>query len=313
MKFNFDSYRSFANIAKEYSFKNEEGIYTSDLKLPYDTSFGIDKNNFLYIILPLKNEISGFQLKDFLTLKDNVIFFSDNKEIKLEGSPLIFKEKKIRDQYSFLSQIDLLLDSENFVSKLNHFFELLQKARNSRTTFNAASFFAELCTIKKLLNFMPTIANQWASSANSTIDFLPSAFNPAIEVKSTTSQDQRIHKFSINQIRYFQNDPSSLISSVIVHEFENGISCKDICKSLLLKLEPKNLGFDQINAALIAYSELNDFNNCYFDEGTTLSSIKFYNPDFKELPLQTPPFWLKGGKLDVDMSVLKESDEFNYE
>ena len=84
---------------------------------------------------------------------------------------------------------------------------------------------------------------------------------------------------------------------------------KNYCGGLI----PKNLGFDQINAALIAYSELNDFNNCYFDEGTTLSSIKFYNPDFKELPLQTPPFWLKGGKLDIDMSVLKESDNFNYE
>ena len=312
MKFNFEKYKSFANIAQDYNFQKEEGIYTSDLELPRNTTFGLDKNKFLYIILPIKSEISGFQLKDFLTLKDNIIFYSDNKQLKLEGSPLIFKEKNVKDQFSFLSQIDLILKSDNFISKLNQFFEILQKARNSRTSFNAPSLFAELSTIKKLFPIIPTIANQWASSANSTMDFLPSEFNPAIEVKSTTTQDERIHKLSINQIRYFQNEPSALVSSVIVYEFENGISCRDICESILSKLKSNTIGFNQISAALLAFSDLNDFNNCYFDEGMTIGSIKFYNPDFKELPLQNPPFWLRGGKLDIEMSVIKESDISNY-
>ena len=63
-------YGEFLEKAHNHSFKNLEGIFINNSELPKNTIFGIDKNNFLIIILPLGNQISGFQIKDFITLKD---------------------------------------------------------------------------------------------------------------------------------------------------------------------------------------------------------------------------------------------------
>ena len=58
------------------------------------------------------------------------------------------------------------------------------------------------------------------------------------------------------------NSCKYISSHLIIVEF---LIFSEIKKNYCGGLIPKNLGFDQINAALIAYSELNDFNNCYFD------------------------------------------------
>ena len=310
MKLNLENFKNYHQIAKDYSFNKTEGVFTCDIKLFKDSIFGLDKNSFLIIILPLNCDLASFQIKDFLTLKENTKFFSENKKLNLEGFPLVFKRKNIDDQFGFLSQINLLLESNDYVDKLSQFFDILQKARNSKSNFNGPAFFAEACTIKKLLKSIPNIANQWSSSATSTIDIYPSEFNPAIEVKSTTSIDERIHKLSIQQVRYFQNNKSSLLASVVIYKKENGISCKEICERFLNELPSSETGYAQIKGALLAYSELTDFTDSCFDEGMTINSIQFYEPDFPELPLDTPPLWLRGGKLDVDMEALQLSKEY---
>ena len=87
-------------------------------------------------------------------------------------------------------------------------------------------------------------------------------------------------------------------------------ACKEICERFLNELPSSESGYAQIKSALLAYSELTDFNDSCFDEGMTINSIKFYEPDFHDLPLYTPPLWLRGGKLDVDMEALQLSKEY---
>ena len=55
-------YDQFLEKAQNHNFKSPDGIFINDCSLPKDTIFGIDINNFLIIILPLNNQISGFQI-----------------------------------------------------------------------------------------------------------------------------------------------------------------------------------------------------------------------------------------------------------
>ena len=302
-------YSEFLEKAHNHSFKNLEGIFINNSELPKNTIFGIDKNNFLIIILPLGNQISGFQIKDFITLKDKTKFFVENENREILGSPLIFKRKNINDHFSLLSQINLILESDEYLILLSQYFDLLQKAHNSRNNFNSFSFFAEACTLLKLSETLPKIANQWESSATSTIDIAPSEFNPAIEVKSTTNQFERIHTLSIHQIRYFQKNLNTLLASVIV--FDDGdVSCKSICEKLISKLKPDDRGYKYIQGILLSYADITTFTESCFDEGMTINSIRFYESNFAELPLKNPPIWLIGGNLRISMDALKESNNF---
>jgi hypothetical protein len=302
-------YDRFLDKARNHDFKSPDGIFINDSKLPKDTIFGLDKNNFLIIILPINNQISGFQIKDFIKLKDKTKFFVENENKEIIGSPLIFKRKNINDHLSLLSQINLILESGEYLILLSQYFDFLQKAHNSRNNFNSAAFFAEACTVLKLLKTLPHIANQWDSSANATIDIAPSEYNPAIEVKSTTNQFERIHTLSIHQIKYFQRNNNSLLASVVV--FHDGeVSCKSICEKLLKELKPVDRGYKYIQGFLLAYADITSFSESCFDEGMTINSIRFYESRFDDLPLNNPPKWLVGGNLRISTESLKESNNF---
>ncbi len=302
-------YDQFLEKAQKHNFKSPDGIFINDFSLPKDTIFGIDINNFLIIILPLNNQISGFQIKDFMRLKDKTVFFVENDNKKIIGSPLIFKRKNKNDHLSLLSQINQILKSDEYLNLLAQYFDFLQKAHNSRNNFNSAAFFAEACTILKLLKTLPHIADQWDSSANSTIDIAPSELNPAIEVKSTINEFERIHTLSIHQIKYFQRNINSLLASVVVFH-DGAVSCKSICEKLISRLKPDERGYKYIQGFLLAYSDITSFTESCFDEGMTINSIRFYETTFDDLPLNNPPKWLIGGNLKISTDFLKESKNF---
>ena len=308
MNFDINEYKNFYEKAKNHSFLENEGIFINDFKFSREVITGIDKNNFLVILLPLDKEIAGFQIKDFITLKENTKFFAENKKILLSGTPLVYKRKNHIDHFGFLSQINLILNSSDFLTNLSQFLDILQKAHNSKNYFRGPAFFAEACTILRLSNFYPKIANQWDSSANAVIDISSSSKNPAIEVKSTTMNDERIHSISIHQIKYFQKHPSTILASVIVFPNEEGSSCKSICEKIISSLEETDVGYKYIKGILIAYNDISAFTDNCFDEGMTINNIQFYEPDFNELPLTNAPIWLKGGKLKISMDALKLSN-----
>ena len=308
MNFDIDEYKNFYERANNHSFRENEGIFINEFKFSRNVITGIDKNNFLVILLPLDKEIAGFQIKDFITLKDNTSFFVENKQVVLKGAPLIYKRKNYQEHFGFLSQINLILDSSEFLINLQQFLDILQKAHNSRNHFKAPSFFAEACTIQNLSSMYPKIANEWDSSANSVIDISSSISNPAIEVKSTTNNDERIHSVSIHQVKYFQKNPSTLLASVIVFFNEEGTSCKSICEKIISKLDETDSGYKYIKGILLAYNDISTFTENCFDEGMTNNNIQFYEPDLKELPLINAPIWLKGGTLKISMDALKLSN-----
>tara|TARA_Y100000589_G_scaffold15160_1_gene12364 strand:+ start:5173 stop:6108 length:936 start_codon:yes stop_codon:yes gene_type:complete len=310
MMIDFNDYQNFLEKANTHTFKENDGIFIYQKKLIRDVTFGIDKNGFLIIIIPIKNQISGFQIRDFLTLKDQTKFYSENQNILIEGSPLIFKRKNIIDHHSFLSQIILILESKDYLINLSQFLDILQKAHNARNKFNAPSFFAEACTVLFLLKYFPDIANQWGSSSNAIIDIASSEEHPAIEVKSTLSNEERIHTISIHQIRYFQKNPNTLLSSVIIFTKEDGISCKSICEKIISKLNPNDNAYKFLKGLLISHSDISNFTENCFDEGMTLNNIQIHNPKFNDFPLDNPPIWLISGNLKICMDSIPQIDIF---
>ena len=203
---------------------------------------------------------------------------------------------------SLISNLDI-----EFLINLQQFLDIIQKAHNSRNHFKAPSFFAEACTILNLSCIYPKIANEWDSSANSVIDISYSISNPAIEVKSTTNNYERIHSVSIHQVKYFQKNPSTLLASVIVFFNEEGTSCKSICEKIISNLDESDSGYKYIKGILLAYNDISAFTENCFDEGMTNNNIQFYEPDLKELSLINAPIWLKGGTLKISMDALKLS------
>ena len=157
MNFDINEYKNFYEKAKNHSFLEIEGIFINDFKFSREVITGIDKNNFLVILLPLDKEIAGFQIKDFITLKENTKFFAENKKVILSGTPLVYKRKNYIDHFGFLSQINLILNSSEFLTNLSQFLDILQKAHNSKNYFRGPAFFAEACTILRLSNFYPKI------------------------------------------------------------------------------------------------------------------------------------------------------------
>ena len=306
---NTESYKKFYAIAREYVFQREDGIFINPTRLSKDTPYGLNKNGYLLIILPVISNLSGFKIKELFILKDKTKFHDENKDINISGLPFIYKSTDANDQYELLSVIETFLEKNDYIVHLNQFFEILQKANSFSDKFSSSSFFAEASTILRLLKIVPTIADNWASSAKSIIDISGSIDqNPAIEVKSTKNQAARIHKLSIHQIRYFQTHENTILASVIIFEEEQGISCKDICEIILSKLEINSSGYKFIKSVIVSYINKKEFTEEFYDKNRTINSIRFYSPTFDEIPLNNPPVWLMGGTLQVDAEVLPKSD-----
>ena len=182
---------------------------------------------------------------------------------------------------------------------------MLVKANKRRPKFHAPSFFAELVVVTNLVKERGNVVESWQSSGNSVFDIIASENFPAIEIKSTTCTDSRIHTLSLHQIRYFSNNPGSLLASVQVPEDLDGITCREL--SIKLKqtlLEMQLPGVEFIDALLVSLSRQESFNEHRFCLISTAASIKFLSPDFGGLDLLQPPPYLLSAKMELDFDLI---------
>ena len=84
----------------------------------------------------------------------------------------------------------------------------------------------------------------------------------------------------------------------------SGISCKDICKILLSKLNKNDLGYQRVFNIIISFENIAEFTNDLFDINKTRKTIRFLKPDFSSLVLEPQPIWLRRGILTIDFDRL---------
>ena len=170
-----------------------------------------------------------------------------------------------------------LSERDDFDAQIVAFIELLVKANKRRPVFDAPSFFAELSVVHSLLEDRGDVVLSWQSSGNFVFDIISSEQFPAVEVKSTTSTDTRIHTLSLHQIRYFLNNPDSLLASVQVSEDPEGITCRQLSVGLKQRLlELGQPGVDYIDALLVSLSNLESFSEHKFCPLSTTALSSFY-------------------------------------
>ena len=306
--FSSNSYKDFKDKYSNHTFDNAEGIFISDNKLERNTSFGINNNGHLIILLPEKIYRSSFTIKKLYSLLQPRKFISETNNQKIKGCPFTYESVKTESQYSLLSVLNRLLRSENYNDKLYQFFELLQQASLRRDGFKAAPFFSEATVVYSLLNKFPSLVDYWRSTGKAIIDIIGSQSNPPIEIKSTTNDHSRIHKLSIHQIRFFQENPNALLASTLVRREPTGISCKEICLKMLSTIDQESKGYLTLSGLIQTLDACPEFSSELFDEGFSANSLTIFKPDFSQLSLIQPPAWLISGKLEIDFQAFPEFD-----
>lgn len=141
--------------------------------------------------------------------------------------------------------------------------------------------WAELLVIEQSIH-PETLINAWHSSPSAKYDFTMG--NDKIEVKSTSSED-RIHKFALEQLNPSLNS-NLLIASTVVRE--SGPATKGISvKGLYYKIRDKVTAVDcqlrlyTIIAETIG-SDIDKLDSIYYDYTTAADSLEFY--DYHDIP-----------------------------
>ena len=291
----------------KHSFINPNSFLISRDYLPNQISYGLSQDRNLVILLPSSLNLYPLKIGEIAQIYGINTFTSVFDGSTLDGTPFVYLSSKVDEQKEFLDVFCTLATSEDFQFQIVKFIELLLKANKRRPKFDAPSFFAELSVVSNLLDDRANVVDSWQSSGNSIFDIVASENYPAIEIKSTTYTDSRIHTLSLHQIRYFSNNPGSLLASVQVSEDSDGITCREL--SLKLKqtlLELQLPGVEYIDALLVSLSRQESFNQHKFCLISTTASIKYLSPDFGDLDLLQPPPYILSAKIKLDFDLIPE-------
>ncbi len=166
--------------------------------------------------------------------------------------------------------------------------------------------WAELMVIENSNN--PTeIAKAWHSSQGAKYDFTKGTNK--IEVKST-SQECRIHKFSLDQLN---SSPSTelLIASVIVRESakdENGLSIGDLYKKINNKISDIVIRMHVYSVIIETVgSEYEKAETLFFDYSSGRDSLAYY--DYKDIPhidKSAVPAFVSAVKFNADLTHIQD-------
>tara|TARA_B100000989_G_scaffold168414_1_gene126022 strand:+ start:5740 stop:6687 length:948 start_codon:yes stop_codon:yes gene_type:complete len=298
-------YKDFYEKSLKHNFDNSDSIFIDQFKLNRNIYFGFNKLKNLIIILPKNIYQTTVGIKNICMLSSPQKFISllDNS-FSVYGCPLIYTSNMILEQYEMLTHINDLLELNDYPIQINRFLNILESLNLKNNNFKSSGFFAEACLVDSLLDNYPNIADHWISTRNSAFDIKSSKNNPDIEIKSTLNDELREHKISINQIQAFKSNKNAELASLIVFREENGISCNDICKKIMLRIEKSGVGYSNIFNLLISFSKNSDFNNNRFNLIRTRKTIKIIRPDFSSFILDPQPVWLKGGSLNIDFELI---------
>ena len=303
--FSILEYKKFYNSSLEHIFDDKKGVFISDIKLSKNSIFGFNSSKNLVIIFPSNIYRSNVGIQNVCMLSPPTQYTSviDNS-CKVFGCPLIYFSNSIEEQYEMLMHINDLLESDDYVNQINRFLNVIETFNLGNKKFSSSGFFSEVCVVLNLINNYPSITNHWISTRNEAFDIKSSENNPDIEIKSTLNPDIREHKISINQIQSFKKIENAEIASVICFKDPSGISCKDICKILLSKLNKNDLGYQRVFNIIISFENIAEFTNDLFDMNKTRKTIRFLKPDFSSLVLEPQPIWLRRGILTIDFDLL---------
>ena len=303
--FSILEYKKFYNSSLEHIFDDKKGVFISDIKLSKNSIFGFNSSKNLVIIFPSNIYRTNVGIQNVCMLSPPTEYTSviDNS-CKVFGCPLIYFSNSIEEQYEMLMHINDLLESDDYVNQINRFLNVIETFNLGNKKFSSSGFFSEVCVVLNLINNYPSITNHWISTRNEAFDIKSSENNPDIEIKSTLNPDIREHKISINQIQSFKKIKNAEIASVICFKDPSGISCKDICKILLSKLNKNDLGYQRVFNIIISFENIAEFTNDLFDMNKTRKTIRFLKPDFSSLVLEPQPIWLRRGILTIDFDLL---------
>ena len=303
--FSILEYKKFYKSSLEHIFDDKKGVFISDIKLSKNSIFGFNSSKNLVIIFPSNIYRTNVGIQNVCMLSPPTQYTSviDNS-CKVFGCPLIYFSNSIEEQYEMLMHINDLLESDDYVNQINRFLNVIETFNLGNKKFSSSGFFSEVCVVLNLINNYPSITNHWISTRNEAFDIKSSENNPDIEIKSTLNPDIREHKISINQIQSFKKIKNAEIASVICFKDPSGISCKDICKILLSKLNKNDLGYQRVFNIIISFENIAEFTNDLFDMNKTRKTIRFLKPDFSSLVLEPQPIWLRRGILTIDFDRL---------
>jgi hypothetical protein len=307
MSLSRDSFIQFFSLASTHSFANSDGVFFCSYVLHGDIRYGLSSKGYLLVLFPKRYYLNSFSIGDSFRYGPPSEYHSEQDAVVYSGVPFLYLTRNLDNQFALLSVFCNLVSTGDPLRRLQDFFVLLQSASLHRQEFSAVGLFGELVVIDLLLKMEPSFLDDWQPSGQSVVDIIPSSWHPAIEIKSTSSSDSRIHILSLHQVRYFCENSGSLLASVQVHELQGGTSCKDVVENLLAHLSPDSNGYLYLTQLLVSFLGSEQFNDTSFDVALTQSTIKFYNPDFSLL-LQSPiPPWLVSARFSIDFSHFAEA------
>lgn len=301
-----DCFAEFYHEASHHTFANPNGVFFSSAVLSGDIRYGICSNGYLVVLFPKSYFHNSFSIGSSFKFGPPSQYHSELESTNYCGVPFFFLSRQLDNQYSLLSILSNLVSTTNPHTRINEFFLLLQSASIRKQEFSVVGLFGELVVVDQLSHIEPSFLDDWQPSGQSIIDIQPSSSHPPIEVKSTSSNDSRIHSLSLHQIRYFKEHENCLLASVQVHELQGGTSCKDSVQSLLSRLNPDSSCFLYLTHLLASLFDSEQFNDASFDLPTTAATIKYFKPDFSALSIYPPPPWMISGKFTIDFSHFPE-------
>jgi hypothetical protein len=300
-----DSFAEFYLEASHHLFTNPNGVYFSSAVISGEIRYGICSKGYLVVLFPKSYYQNSFSIGSSFRFGPPSQYHSELESVIYSGVPFVYLSRRLDNQYSLLSILYNLVSTNNPYGRIKEFFSLLQSASIRRQEFSVVGLFGELVVIDQLIDIEPSFLDDWQPSGQSIIDIQPSSLHPAIEVKSTSSTDSRIHSLSLHQIRYFNDHRDSLLASVQVHELQGGTSCNDAVQSLLSRLSPDSSCSLYLNQLLASLLDSERFNDASFDLPSTAEAIKYYRPDFSAF-LSPPPPWVISARFTIDFSHLSE-------
>lgn len=193
-------------------------------------------------------------------------------------------------------------DKSEVVNHVEVFRDLFGKALK-KATITEIGLWGELLVIESSDDLMFMI-DTWHKLPKQTFDFNDGVSK--LEVKTTT-MNERIHSFSLNQLKKAK-ESSSLICSIMTSQIDLGKSVSDLFESINSKLTTEYRLKFQNKLMDVAGSDLENFTN-KFDYNSATLHMKMY--EAKKIPSidsSSIPSEISGVKFKVILEDLKSYD-----
>lgn len=249
---------------------------------------GIDSDGFMtFMIQPVDNYTSSAALSSngkylkvdyyhvYETKSSNEVTIGRHIKLTLKSTEEFFENIFIsicEELMDLIGQKPIYDDAINYVEGI---IKLFSKAIKKRS-ITELGLWGELLLIDMCSNKNEVI-NSWHRDAKDTFDFNNGV--EKIEVK-TTVRNERIHKFSYNQLKKGA-DNDAVACSLVTSQIDKGLSVSDLYISIIEKIDRQTQSILNEKIIDICGDSLEGFTNKY-DHIGAVNSIEFYH--MKQIP-----------------------------